>query len=176
LIIQLEPNQLVIEYKAHGYWCQLPYPGHPKGCPNFNKKEGCPPNVELFLETYQPPYYLITEIFDIESHIKKMKTRHPEWSERQCRNLLYWQKSVNKKLKDKSKRYLSSLDDDSMELIEIPEATGINIFQTCNNVGITIEKNPRKQVIKIMLIAKKKEIKKALIMTVPLFCMIWFIL
>ena len=159
MIIQLKPDQLIIEPKAQGYWCQLPYPGHPKGCPNFGKKNGCPPTSEIFSENYQPPYYLITETFDIESHIQKMKKRHPEWSERQCRNLLYWQKTVNKKLKEKAKQYLASLNENSMKLIEIPEATGINVFQTCANVGIYLEKIPQKQVIKIMLIAKKKNKK-----------------
>ena len=156
MIIQLSPEQLVIEPKAQGYWCQLPYPDHPKGCPNFGKKKGCPPQAEIFSENYQPPYYLISETFDIKSHINKMKTLHPQWSERQCRNLLYWQKSVNKKLKENSKQYLSSLNDDSMRLIEIPEATGINIFQTCANAGINLEKLPKHQVTKIMIIAKVK--------------------
>ena len=24
-------------------WCQLPYPNHPKGCPNYSKNPNCPP-------------------------------------------------------------------------------------------------------------------------------------
>ena len=156
MIIQLRPEQLVIETKANGYWCQLPYPGHPKGCPNYGKKEGCPPSSEIFSENYQPPYYLISETFDIESHIQKMKKRHPEWSEPECRNLLYWQKTVNKNLREKAKQYLGSLKEEDMRLIEVPEATGINVFQTCANAGIYLEKNPDKQVTKIMLIAKHK--------------------
>jgi hypothetical protein len=156
LIIELKPDQLVIDLKAHGYWCQLPYPGHPKGCPNFGKKQGCPPKAMIFSQTYQPPYYLISETFDIESHINKMKQLHPQWTQRQCRNLLYWQKSVNKKLREKSKQYLASLNDEHLMLLEIPEATGINIFETCRNVGIALEKLPEHQVTKIMIIAKRK--------------------
>ena len=85
-----------------------------------------------------------------------MKKRHPEWSEPQCRNLLYWQKTVNKNLREKAKQYLGSLKEEDMRLIEVPEATGINVFQTCANAGIYLEKNPGKQVTKIMLIAKHK--------------------
>ena len=85
-----------------------------------------------------------------------MKKSHPEWGERQCRNLLYWHNKVNKRLKEKAKQYLGSLVEKDMRLIEIPEATGVNVFQTCANVGISLEKDPSKQVIKIMFIAKYK--------------------
>lgn len=158
MIIQLAPDNLVFEPRARGFWCQLPYAGHPKGCPNFGKKKQCPPFSVNFRESYSPPYYIIAEFFNLESQIKKMKERHPSWTEKQCRNLLYWQKKVNKNLKNKAESFINSLEENDLSIIEIPEATGIDIFRTCKNIGLHLEKNPMKRIIKIMIIAKKNSI------------------
>lgn len=37
----------VIDYKMRAL-CVKPYYNHKKGCPNFNKKAGCPPGIGFF--------------------------------------------------------------------------------------------------------------------------------
>jgi len=157
MIIELSETDLLLDPRARGPWCKLPYPNHPSGCPNYGKRKTCPPFSKEINELIEPPYYLVIRSFDIEAQVKKMKDRHPEWSERQCRNLLYWQKGVVKKLKEEAKAFIESQDDDLL-LVEIPEANGVNVFKTCENIRIILERNPRKIVIKIMLIGRRKKV------------------
>lgn len=154
MIIPLNEDDLVLDPRAMGPWCQIPYPGHPKGCPNYGKKKKCPPFSKYLKNFTNPPYYLAIQSFDLEAHSKKMKMRHPEWSDRQCRNLLYWQKSVVKKLKEEANAFIKSQENDLI-LVEIPEANGVNIFKTCENLSITLEKKPIKIVRKIMIIGAR---------------------
>lgn len=155
LIFQLDPKMLIIDPKARGTWCTLPYPGHPQGCPNFGKKKGCPPDSGRFEELFQPPFYLVAECFDLKSHATKMKEKHPEWTEKQCRNLLYWQQSVKKKLKNKANNFKDQFLDVNLDLIESPEALGIDLFKTCEKIGISLKRHPD-NVYKIMIVAKRK--------------------
>ncbi len=48
MIIEINP---VIDYSVRRL-CVKPYPNHKKGCPNFNKKEGCPPTADFFDKVY----------------------------------------------------------------------------------------------------------------------------
>ena len=147
-------NDLVLNDKARTEWCMLPYPNHPKGCPNYGKKASCPPFALPFDCLVQPPYYMIIEEFDILSHINKMKKRHPHWTERQCRNLLYWQKGVVKRLKKKAQSFAETIGNEYI-VLEVPEANGVNVFETCKKMGIVIEKNPQKRIRKVMIVGKK---------------------
>ena len=156
MIIPLREKDLVIDSRAMGPWCTLPYPNHPKGCPNYAKKDTCPPFSKKIDEISKPPYYLVIENFDIEKQAKRMKERHPEWSDRQCRNLLYWQKGVTKKLREEANSFLQTNEKDLI-LLKVPEAHGVNLFQTCENIGIKLEKNPQKIVKKMMIIGHRKK-------------------
>jgi hypothetical protein len=84
-----------------------------------------------------------------------MKKKHPNWTENQCKNLLYWQKGLVKKLKDEAYEYAENLGSNYI-VLEVPEANGVNVFQTCKNAGVILEKNPQKKIIKVMIIGKKK--------------------
>lgn len=63
--------------------CVKEYPGHPKGCPNFNKKQICPPKVGLFDKEFdiEQPIFAIWNIFDLGAHVANLKSKHPEWSD-----------------------------------------------------------------------------------------------
>ena len=90
-------------------------------------------------------WYAIIEEFDLKVQAEKMKQNHPHWSERQCKNLLYWQNSVRKRLRDKAIKYKTQLSKGYSWigfLLEIPEAQGINVFATMEKVGIILCKNP----------------------------------
>ena len=155
MIIPLNKAHVSLDERARGKWCLLPYPNHPKGCPNYGKKQICPPFSKPFHEIIEPPFHIVIESFDLEAQAKKMKKKHPEWSDRQCRNLLYWQKGVVKRLKEKAKKFINSQNEDFV-LLEVPEANGVNVFKTCENVDIILERVPQRIIRKIMIIGTKK--------------------
>jgi hypothetical protein len=131
----------------NGTWCSSPYPGHKRGCPNI--KKGCLRKTPDFAEFPARNWYAVIEEFDLAAHAKKMKEAHPDWSERQCRNPLYWQGGVRKRLRDKAAACAIVHNGDY--ILEIPEACGVDVFATMAKVGIVLERVPQK-VIKVMLV------------------------
>lgn len=140
-------------------WCKLPYPDHPKGCPNFNKREGCPPNAPNFGELIEWPYYLVYYKFDLEAQEKRMLQKHPNWSKRQARCCLYWQRRVIKELLADAWGLLLELEfhtKDSYTVIENPEGAGIDLFKTCKLARIELERDYLNQrfVYKMVVVGK----------------------
>ena len=136
----IELKEVMWNYRAkEGQWCKLPYPNHPNGCPNFpecikkNQLEGYSP-VEL-------KWYAVIEIFNLAQHAYNMKLKHPRWSDRQCRCVLYWQNSVRKRLREKMNKIMESMPNAVCGTL-CPEALGVNVFGTMAKVGITLYKNP----------------------------------
>lgn len=152
--------------------CKLPYPGHPNGCPNiiknldlgipgYKKNTKCPPFALKLDEKYNLKLdkYLVYVKFNIKKQKEKMKLLHPEWSNRQCKCLLYWQKSVVKELRKEScnfvnHRYIETQNDYNFELI--PEAMGLHVFETAEYHGIKLEKHPENYIYKITFIGVLK--------------------
>jgi len=122
------------------FWCARPYPNHPKGCPNYNKKTRCPPFVRRLDETMNGKYIVHSE-FSLKAHAEKMKVRHPAWTDRQCRNLLYWQGTSRKQLKERVKAAMRLTN--SNKAAFIPEAQGVNVFATCAIAGLRLDKTKR---------------------------------
>jgi hypothetical protein len=140
-IIHYEP------FARDGTWCCTPYPGHPKGCPNFTK--GCTRNRPNFVDVacgYK--WFAVIETFDLKAHAEKMKKKHPGWSDRKCRNLLYWQGTVRANLRNTVALFPGDL------LLDIPEACGINVFETMAEIGIILERKPD-IVRKVMIYGRK---------------------
>lgn len=132
----------------NGSWCCHPYPGHSRGCPNFPK---CPqkfPDFETLRDKYQ--WYAVIEVFDLKAHAKRMKEKHPDWTDRQCRNSLYWQGSVRKRLRINAMAGAAAY---GSVLLSVPEACGVNVFETLREVGIILERTPD-TVRKVMLVGK----------------------
>lgn len=154
MIIPLNEKQISLDTRARGKWCLLPYPNHPKGCPNYGKKQICPPFSKPFKELVESPFYLVIQTFDLEAQAKRMKERHPHWTDRQSRNCLYWQRGLMKRLRIEARKFIDSQDHGLM-LLEIPEANGVDLFNTCKNLGIILERHPRKTVKKMMMIGKR---------------------
>lgn len=133
-------------------WCKLPYPQHPYGCPNYGRPK-CPPRYPLFnkILDLEKPIYIVAIRFDLENHAERIKTLHPEWNDRQCRNLRYWQGTVNKKLKEEVNKILAEGKlGDKAEFG--PEAAGVNAHLTCYYSGIKLKWPPGKYVYKLALI------------------------
>jgi len=71
----------------------------------------------------------------------------PGWSDRQCRNPLYWQGGVRKRLKEKCRAFGCNI------ILDIPEACGVEVFETMKNAGVIIDRHPE-TVIKVMLVGR----------------------
>ena len=151
-----EVTEVPIDERArNGVWCTLPYPNHKKGCPNYGKRDTCPPKAPKFEDITKPPYFAVWVTFNLKEHARRMKEKHPKWSERQCRCVLYWQNTVRKRLKELSYMVKEIYEKEYGELIvlEIPEANGINVFKLSKNLPIGPLKVNPDLVIKIMLVA-----------------------
>jgi hypothetical protein len=133
-------TEIVYDPRARdGTWCRLAYPGHPHGCPSFPT---CPSRRADY-RTLQPERYrwfAVIERFDLREHAKVMQRKHPIWSHRQCRNLLYWQASVRKRLATKATAYYHRMG--GSIILDRPEANGINVFATLERVGVLLERIP----------------------------------
>lgn len=155
--VKILPETIVFSRKVQT-WCALPYEGHPKGCPNRCKNPLCPPNAKYrddIIKKYQ--YFTLFIVkFDIEGHAAKMKKEHPEWTDKMCRNLLYWQGSVRKELKEfilgerKGKGELLA-DGSGFLGAQSMESSGIDVFATLQKNNISFERNCEHFVTKVAL-------------------------
>ena len=138
-------------------WCKLPYPGHPHGCPNYNKRANCPPNAPDFFDVVDPPYYLVYQTFDLAAQINRMLTKHPGWSRRQAACCLYWQRGLMNRILREAKWFARA--GEGRIVVENPEGAGVNLFATCRLHGIILKKNPRETVVKMVIVGQEKEYK-----------------
>ena len=132
--------------------CVKAYPNHPKGCPNFGKKDCCPPKVSLIADTFKmdAPIYGIWNEYPFGQHVAKMKAAHPDWSERQLACCLYWQGTARKQLKGIIKKFLEQKGSDLM-VTTCPEAQGVNLTATMKSIGVELEWPPREVTYQIAL-------------------------
>lgn len=122
-------------------WCGLQYPGHPRGCPNYAKanKPKCPYNSPYFPEFFDlsKPLFLVLHSFDLGAHMGRMVKRHPRWTERQQRNVLYWQGTVKKAHRQKLNQAMIWLGADCY--CSMPETLGVQMYNTCRASGVVLE-------------------------------------
>jgi len=146
--------------------CTRPYPLHLRGCPNFNKKAGCPPKCltfdERFLMDIKMPFYAIYNKFDFRGHCDRMRAKHSDWTQRQIECCLYWQGTARKSLREKTEAFLWKHPHYTASYC--PEGEGVNLTKTMKNAGIILEWPPVNYTYQIVLagIAKcstKKVIK-----------------
>ena len=123
--------------------CRMPYPGHPRGCPNYGKRPACPPTAPAISATLDLgyPVYAIWNAFDLASHAKRMRRRHPNWSERQVYCCLYWQPRARKQLRQHIAEFLRAHK--GLHIIKTPEAQGVNVTETMRCIGLELEWPPR---------------------------------
>jgi predicted metal-binding protein len=152
-------NKLVIDYRARE-WCKKPYPDHPNGCPNYNKKPECPPQsplIEDFIKLELSHWFVIVR-FDLQRQEERMQDSHPQWSVKMCRNSRYWQNSVRKVLHESCNDFMKGKPELVYTLL--PESYGIHVINTVKHLGIPIKVRPKKYVYKIALIGFSKQRKK----------------
>ena len=122
--------------------CLHPYPNHLHGCPNYMHADRCPPKSPLFPDVYETAgdFYVIWSIFDLGKHVQHMRFRHPKWSDRQLRCVLYWQGRARVHLRRAIMIFrMEHPEIDDRHLIhETPEALGIDVTTTMKSIGIDI--------------------------------------
>ena len=151
----------IIYIKDINRLCQLPYPGHKKGCPNYNKKESCPPNNQRFDEMYNvdKTIWMVALQFDLKAHMDKLRLVHPNWSDRQLRCVLYWQSKLRKMLRSEVNKFLEDKPDLSVDYS--PERREINVCKMMEAYGIPLEWNGSK-VWQVAFIGKLRKVNEPL--------------
>ena len=119
--------------------CRKAYPDHPRGCPNWNRKAGCPPRSLPLRNVLDlsSPIYCIYNRFDLAGHVAKMRQRLPDWSDRQLKCCLYWQGTARKQLRLKVEQFLN--DHPGLIALYTPEACGVDVTATMASVGIELQ-------------------------------------
>ena len=81
MIDKVDSANLVYNRSIQGL-CKLPFYNHAKGCPNFGKKDGCPPGLPLIDEVFDfdSDMYVIYTTFQVGEFAERMKSGDPEWS------------------------------------------------------------------------------------------------
>lgn len=133
--------------------CKKPYAGHPKGCPNWNK-EGrfdCPPKAPPLHRVIdlEKTVFAVVSAFDIGSHILRMKSKHPDWTDRQLRNVLYWQGTARKKLRGGIAQLVA--EHGGLVVLTCPEACGLMVTKTVEPLGVTLSWPPLETVHHVAL-------------------------
>lgn len=123
--------------------CVSEYHGHRRGCPNYGKKEGCPPRQAWLHDVFllSEPCYFVINVFRFGEHVKRMRDRHPDWSDKQLRNCLYWQGGARKELRRRTDKALRRLPNGYASNM-CPEAMGIDVTRTCAELGMHLEWPP----------------------------------
>ena len=149
--------KIVLDPKVRELCCKLYY-NHPKGCPNYNKQPGCPPQAPLLNEVLDlvRPVWAVWVVFDLAAHRERMRVKHPKWSRRQLDCCLYWQGTLLKELRYRvanfcTMRLLYNMDK-SLEVFYRPEALGVNVTATLETVGVALEWPPEKIVHKVAIV------------------------
>jgi len=120
-------------------WCRKPWPGHPRGCPNWRHAEGCPPGIlplPRILDLSQPVWLLVNE-YDLGDWAARMRARHPEWSDAQCRNPRHWQGTARAQLWRAVEAWQAEHPDQLV--VPCPEASRVDVTATCAGAGIVLE-------------------------------------
>lgn len=138
-------------------YCRAPYPNHPNGCPNWGIKKGCPPNVPCFLKEFNQKVLVCAVGIDFAHYLQIRRDIHPNWTERALRNPRHWQGHLRMLLR----KDLLALKDEERNnknkiVITNPEAMGINIFETCKQVGLILERTPLEKMYQVAFLATKK--------------------
>ena len=156
--MQAYTKKIVIDYSVREL-CSRPYPNHPKGCPNFHKRPLCPPRCPFLEDVYDlsKGFWVVWTKFDFAVHRRKMRRKHPDWSQRQIDCCLYWQGTANKMLREEIADVMYYLEDQGDWHVSFcPEAMGVNVTATMKNLGIKLEWPPETVVYKVAIIGVKK--------------------
>ena len=120
----------------------MPYPGHPRGCPNWNRRATCPPQAPLLHDVLdlKRPVHCVSNAFDLAAHVARMRARHPDWSYRKLVCCLYWQGAARKRLRERVSDFLAHHP--GCIVLYCPEANGVDVTATMAAIGVDLEWPP----------------------------------
>lgn len=155
----LQGVRLVLDRRAAGGWCARPYPGHPRGCPMIGTRPQCPPlapHVRRVLDLGAGAIdMLVVATFDLERHEREALLRHPDWSRGQLRNPRHWQGKVRASLHLAIRRIL--LERPDLVALDVPEACGVDVTETCRLAGVPLEWPVRRLARKVAILGRPLE-------------------
>ena len=150
-------KEIILDERTNdGTWCMLPYDGHKIGCPKFPK---CviKRNIDfkqIIMNNYK--WYAIAKKFSLMKQENKIKDMHNEWSKKKCRCVYYYQSSIKRDIKDTIKQYFGSSN--KSIILDVPEASGINVYSTMAKHGLYLKANYEDIIYKIMIVGINKEL------------------
>ena len=146
----------VIDYTVRSL-CIRPYPNHPKGCPNYQKRTSCPPHCNIIKDVLKLNHIIVVvwNVFDFASHCQRMREKHPHWSERQVECCLYWQQGARKQLENEIDTFLNTKIFLHPRIIRTPEARGVNVTETMKSIGEILEWPPKTKTYQVALVGTK---------------------
>jgi predicted metal-binding protein len=158
-LIEVMPHVLVtpvLDRSVRGL-CVRPYEGHPHGCPNHGRSPRCPPAAPHLFEAFDEsgPFYAVYSRFPLGDHVRAMRQRHPGWSDRQLRCVLYWQNSARKKLRAEVALFKEAHPEVDWRVEETPEAMGLDVTATLREVGIGLEWPPAEVATHVALAGRR---------------------
>jgi len=137
-------------------WCRLSYSGHPNGCPQWGKRDICPPRAPMLYDFMDPTMLVVME-FDLEDFVNRYRER-TEYTKRQTFKWLssgiWWQGRARKLLREVCQKIVND-NPDNMVYTIMPEANGVNCFAMCRKFGIPIVPRPTKRVFEVALVGRK---------------------
>lgn len=146
----------LITNKDTGAWCRLPYQDHPDGCPQYGGPDNCPPKAPYIWDAMAPPFYMVIAEFDLSAHVADMHRKFPDWTDRQCKNVLYWQNGNKKEVRLRAER--------AMRLGKLnactyrPEAMGVNVYATAAIAGVKLDRIRDMQICtRVAIIGNRRE-------------------
>lgn len=158
-----EYNWVVVGLKNYRSWCRLPYHGHPKGCSMWNNgKKNCKTSFRKTHTLYDQfdvsaPAWCIWEEFNLGAQSAKMKKLHPDWSEHQCRNVLYWQGAIKKARNERTYDFFRRKNLWG-KYAGMTEGFCVNVYATLRHAGIILHRIKGIQKMKkLCFIIKYKE-------------------
>jgi len=102
------------------------------------------------------PVYVVWTTFAIGDHARRMKAKHPGWSDRQAYCCLYWQGGARKRLREKLR--LALYETNSSRSTFCPEANGVNVTATMASLGIVLDWPPLEVAYQVALIGQRSNV------------------
>lgn len=138
MISEIDPEMLSFGRKIQSL-CRAPFYGHPKGCPNYGKKECCPPGKQLIDRVFdlEKKVYLIYTQFAVGEFAERMRAMHPEWKNfpRQWYNPRRWQPTARKDHRLELESFLEAHPDYAHVW---PEACGVEVSPMMKSIGVEL--------------------------------------
>ena len=126
------------DMKTVNQLCTQQYYKHKKGCPNFNRKNGCPPTIYHISQEYDlSSIHLLYVKFPFLDYISKKGEIHSDWNLRQLANQRHWQGHLRSSLD----MYWGSIRKDYpyYRKISNPEGQGVNVEDTLKQYDIQLD-------------------------------------